>query len=123
MDHSKSSPSESASVEGTPGLGDSPVTVDFRDQLAVYLRGVKRPTFLYDKELFVRLKFEEYEDICRFLDSWKEIYQGAGLPKEAEHLAIVEVEPNQELVDDLFQSTGKFELFVRGLPSPGQPSQ
>lgn len=93
-------------------LSDSVV---FRDGGNIYLHGVKRPTFLYDKRLGVRMKYGEYNQVEEIRKSWEEAYRFAGFHEVADDLAVLEVPPNQELVDLLFQSSGVFKDFVQQL--------
>lgn len=89
--------------------------VDFRDGSEVYLQGIKRPSFLYDKTLKCRLKYGEFEDIEKLYLSWRQAYIAEGFDWMADDLAMVEVQPNQSLIDRLFQSSGEFSNFVEEL--------
>lgn len=97
-------------------MGVSPeevtLTVDFRDASTVYMRKVKRPTFLYDKSAGIWLKYGEYEDVLKVMENWKQKYISTGFREVAEDLALVEVPTNQTLIDRLFQRSGEFTQFI-----------
>jgi hypothetical protein len=88
-------------------------TVDFRDESRVFLTRIKRPTFMYDKSSGIRHKYGEFEQVENIYKLWRKGYIDSGFNEIADDLAIVEVEPKQELIDELFQSSGRFEMFVR----------
>ena len=89
--------------------------VEFREDSTVYLSGVKRPSFLYDKEAGVRLKYGEYDFVYDTYVHYKKAYEDAGFAEMANNLAIIEVKPDQDLVDYLFQSSGRFAEYIKQL--------
>lgn len=95
-------------------MGESE-TVDFRDSETVYLRDVKRPTFLYDVDTKSRLKYGEYEFVLASMEHLRKAYMEAGYPEMGEALRLVEIQPNQKFVDLVFQSDGMFKKFVAEL--------
>jgi hypothetical protein len=90
-------------------------TVDFRDAGSVYLTDVKRPTFLYDRETKIRLKYGEFSDVEVIYMLWRDAYISKGFLVIADDLAMIEVAPDQEQIDELFQSSGAFAIFVTKL--------
>jgi hypothetical protein len=90
-------------------------TVEFRDHGVVYLKGIKKPAFLYDKDTHVRLKFGELEHVEQSYNTMKKAYDDSGFVEMGNALAIVQVPLNQKLIDDIFESSGRFEIFVKTL--------
>jgi hypothetical protein len=94
-------------------------TVEFRDTVSVFLTGIVRPTFLYDRKAKIRHKFGEFEHVEVLYLAWREAYIAGGFQWMADDLAIVELAPDQEEIDRLFQSSGAFERFVDKLEAIG----
>ena len=98
---------------------NKPKTVNFTDAGQTFLMQVARPTFLYDKTSKTRLKYGEYEDVVKAYELMKETYLLNGFNEMADDLAVVEVEPDQEKIDRLFQSSGVFSQFVDSIDTSG----
>lgn len=98
---------------------NKPKTVKFTDAGQTFLMNVSRPTFLYDKTAKTRLKYGEYDDVVKAYELMKETYLINGFNEMADDLAVVEVEPDQEKIDLLFQSSGVFSQFVDSLNTSG----
>lgn len=92
-------------------------TVTFRDGGVVFTEGVKRPTFIYDKMMYHRVRYGDYEQILKIYNETRETYIKAGFPDMADDLGMIEVPADQELVDNLFQSTGFFNNFIKDIES------
>jgi hypothetical protein len=89
--------------------------VDFRDDSTVYVSGVKRPSFMYDKDTGIMLRYGDYAYVYAIYLKHKKAYEDEGFTDVAEALSILEVPPDQNLVDDLFQSSGRFTNYVKHL--------
>ncbi|MNV93840.1 hypothetical protein D3C71_1885750 [compost metagenome] len=89
--------------------------------------GVSRPSFLYDKELKVRLKYGAYDDIMKIYDDYIKAYKAYGETMNnsfdceviINDLAVLEVPPDQSLVDNLFNSTFYFGSYIDKLSKEG----
>ena len=87
-------------------------TVTFQDG-QVYLEGVSRPTFIYARTGYIRMGYGEYEQTLAKYEAMRTAYIKGGFPDMAEDLALIEVPPNQQLIDDMFQSTGLFRKYIQ----------
>lgn len=90
-------------------------TVSFRSGGVVYLENVKRPCFVYDKVTYSRVKYGDYPFVISSFNSMRKAYIEAGFEGMADDLVFVEVPANQVLIDDIFQSDGRFTRFVKEL--------
>lgn len=90
-------------------------TVDFRDGENTFLENVVRPSFAYDADLFTRLYYGEYDDVVQRVEEHKLRLEQSGVSPEMLRVEIFEVEPNQEFVDQLFQSTLYFTKYAKEL--------
>ena len=91
--------------------------VEFRDGGTVYLKDIVRPTFIYNNVTGTRIKYGEYETIMEYFDIMFNKYKDAGFIQEAHELTVLEVKPDQELLDKLFQSTLYFNNYVLSIES------
>lgn len=104
-------------------LGES---VDFRDQQSVYMAGVVKPAVMFDAVpdgsggfSYVRLKYGEYVDVMAYY----EVYGAAmarfsaatQVPADVLPLefGVIEVPIDQALIDDIFQSSGRFDKYIK----------
>lgn len=94
-------------------------TVQIRDENQVY-QIVQHPAILYDKRDFILLKIGEKEKILKRYEKMRKHYIQSGLEDIACDLAVLELPPNQKLIDDLFQYPGRFQRFVEQLEKGGK---
>lgn len=84
--------------------------IQFRDHN--YSLHVEKPAIIYSVETKSRVKHGELIDMMEFCDIMKKKYIDAGFPNYADDLAVLELPQNQELIDELFQSSGKLQQFI-----------
>lgn len=86
--------------------------IQIRSESKVYSR-VSNPTVLYDKRDYVLLKIGEREWVNETYEYMRRLYLIFGFIDFANDLAVIELPDNQQLIDDIFQSTGRFEQFIK----------
>lgn len=86
-------------------------SVQIRSETKVY-SSTEKPAVLYDQRACVMMKMGDIEMIQDAYRYMRESYLVHGYEEMANDLAILELPLNQELVDELFQSTGRFKVFM-----------
>ncbi|MFF2531317.1 hypothetical protein ACFVS2_20655 [Brevibacillus sp. NPDC058079] len=87
-------------------------TVQIRDENDV-IATLKSPAVLYDKTTCVWHKWGDVSFINECYNVMKSAYEKHGFDALANDLAILELPTDQKLIDDLFQSSGRFEQFIK----------
>lgn len=87
--------------------------VVFKDADNIYLKDVKRPTFIYDKTTFGRVLYGDFTDIEVRYTEMRASFLSQGYKDNADALVLMEVPAKQELVDKLFNSTLFFNNYVK----------
>lgn len=73
---------------------------------------VTEPAVVYEQETGTLYKIGEKKVMEKYYKEVQEKYQLGGFPKEAENVRFMELPPNQELVDKIFQNSGYLKRFV-----------
>lgn len=72
---------------------------------------VKRPTVVFDREVWVLLKIGEYEVMREYCSEKRKKYTSIGRLDVANGIELLELPQDQELVDKIFQNSGYLRVY------------
>lgn len=80
------------------------VQVQIRNEKGEVFNTVNQPAVLFDKSCGTMHKIGEYDTLLPYFDQIQAAYRNAGFPEMAEHMTLLELPHDQELIDRIFQS-------------------
>lgn len=84
-----------------------------QDEKGKVFNKVENPAVVYDRKTFTMIKIGERETMLEYHQFVEQTYRNAGFIEQAEDTTFMDLPPDQEIIDKVFQNTGYIEQLLK----------